>query len=449
MFLSLFTSLAENSHMYLLYGGILSIVNYFLYDFVVAFIKNICRVNTIRIYNQGDSTKALYDDYESKTFHAISEYISRQKTYHSYHTEYSLFVNKEKSKNEPYVMHTVTPGTMIYIDGLFIRLQTDYSNMSLIGRGKSGSVQTKMYYQITAAFTTKEHLLNKVLAIEKEYGDITLKKSREFVKHHRHKKIRVFINDECNWSTVSSLNSWGGVANHDGSDDETNSEDERREPFFSKAGKILCEDLDMFLCKKNTILYQRLSKPMHRGYLLYGPPGTGKSTAIMNVCTKYGFHIYNLNLDSIKNDSDLLYLMNTVKPRSVICIEDIDTSKCILDPKNAPFSISALLNALDGSMSRNVNMRCIMITANDISKLPAALLRHGRVDKQIEFAPLEEAEVHEFVANIFSDTTIDIKEHVSISSGTKITLCDIIERITQSMNANGLDLEASWKMKIE
>lgn len=86
----------------------------------------------------------------------------------------------------------------------------------------------------------------------------------------------------------------------------------------------LIKDLDLFVSRKK--YYKRVGRAWKRGYLLYGPPGTGKSSLIAAMANYLKFHIYDLELTSLRCNSELKRLLVSTRNRSILVIEDIDCS---------------------------------------------------------------------------------------------------------------------------
>ncbi|XP_043714527.1 AAA-ATPase At3g28580-like, partial [Telopea speciosissima] len=72
--------------------------------------------------------------------------------------------------------------------------------------------------------------------------------------------------------------------------------------------------------------YAKIGKAWKRGYLLYGPPGTGKTTMIAAMANLLNYNIYDLELTTVKNNTELRKLLIETSGKSVIVIEDIDCS---------------------------------------------------------------------------------------------------------------------------
>ncbi|XP_050261644.1 AAA-ATPase At2g18193-like [Quercus robur] len=147
--------------------------------------------------------------------------------------------------------------------------------------------------------------------------------------------------------------------------------------------RSLIDDLNRFVKRKEW--YKKVGRAWKRGYLIYGPPGTGKSTLIAAMANHLKFDIYDLNISSINSDSDLRKTLHSTTNRSIVVIEDIDCAgleKRGEEKKasSAEFTLSGLLNIIDGLWSSCVDERIIVFTTNHKDKLDPALLRPGHMD---------------------------------------------------------------------
>ncbi|KAL0448331.1 UNVERIFIED_CONTAM: AAA-ATPase [Sesamum latifolium] len=183
--------------------------------------------------------------------------------------------------------------------------------------------------------------------------------------------------------------------------------------------KSIIEDLNRFVRRKE--FYRKVGRAWKRGYLLYGPPGTGKSSLIAAIANYLKFDIYDLELTNVKRDSDLRKLLLRTANRSILVIEDIDCTVELPDrkgPRRQPctdmdrtrtprprsirkffprlfvfikstqFTLSGLLNFIDGLWSSCGDERIIIFTTNNKDKLDPALLRPGRMDMHIHMSYL-------------------------------------------------------------
>ncbi|CAI9092497.1 OLC1v1027752C1 [Oldenlandia corymbosa var. corymbosa] len=181
-----------------------------------------------------------------------------------------------------------------------------------------------------------------------------------------------------------------------------------------KKKQEIVDDLINFSKAKD--YYAKVGKAWKRGYLLYGPPGTGKSTMIAAMANLLNYDVYDLELTSVKDNTELRKLLIDTSSKSIIVIEDIDCSldltgqrekkkeksdekekddkesieekmkKRMEDKKSSEVTLSGLLNFIDGLWSACGGERIIVFTTNYVEKLDPALIRRGRMDKHIELS---------------------------------------------------------------
>ncbi|KAL7261307.1 hypothetical protein ACSBR1_006868 [Camellia fascicularis] len=78
---------------------------------------------------------------------------------------------------------------------------------------------------------------------------------------------------------------------------------ERSKTMKEENQKEVIEDLDRFVKRRH--FYRRVGKAGKHRYLLYGPPSTGKSSLIAAMTNYLKFHIYDLELTSLRSDAEL------------------------------------------------------------------------------------------------------------------------------------------------
>ena len=209
--------------------------------------------------------------------------------------------------------------------------------------------------------------------------------------------------------------------------------------------KEIIADLDAFQNGKD--YYKRVGKAWKRGYLLYGPPGTGKSTMIAAMANHLDYDIYDIELTSVRTNTDLRKLFIETTGKSIIVIEDIDCSldltckgkkkknnkddeaeeskqdgdkkDCLPEPPgdeekdddkgSSKVTLSGVLNFIDGLWSACGEERLIVFTTNHPEKLDPALVRTGRMDKRIEMSYCD-AESFRFLARMHLDGE-DVEGH--------------------------------------
>ncbi|KAL0554934.1 hypothetical protein IC582_008864 [Cucumis melo] len=170
---------------------------------------------------------------------------------------------------------------------------------------------------------------------------------------------------------------------------------------------------DLVKFKNGKEYYEKVGKAWKRGYLLYGPPGTGKSTMIAAMANFMEYDVYDLELTSVKDNTELKKLLIEISNKSIIVIEDIDCSLDLTgqrkkkkkteeegdeakkeiekkakeeEKKESKVTLSGLLNFIDGIWSACGGERLIIFTTNHKEKLDEALIRRGRMDKHIEMS---------------------------------------------------------------
>ncbi|KAL8161696.1 hypothetical protein V2J09_013185 [Rumex salicifolius] len=108
------------------------------------------------------------------------------------------------------------------------------------------------------------------------------------------------------------------------------------------------------------------------------------------------FNIYDVELTSIRDNTSLRSLLVSTQSRSMIVIEDIDCSIQLQNRKTGEkpqgqseqFTLSGLLNFIDGLWSSCGEQRIIVFTTNYKDKLDPGLLRLGRMDMHIHMSYL-------------------------------------------------------------
>jgi chaperone BCS1 len=146
----------------------------------------------------------------------------------------------------------------------------------------------------------------------------------------------------------------------------------------------LIADAQRFLSSREW--YVQRGIPYRRGYLLHGPPGTGKSSAVVAIATALGMDIAVLNLNSLTlDDNELADRLAEAPANAIVLIEDIDcafVARKAGEDKANKLTFSGLLNAIDGVAAGEG--RLLFATTNHPDRLDPALIRPGRIDRQVE-----------------------------------------------------------------
>lgn len=137
--------------------------------------------------------------------------------------------------------------------------------------------------------------------------------------------------------------------------------------------------------------------PTKRAVLAYGPYGTGKSS--LGLITAQRAQAANWTYLAAKAGSDNLRdVLKTAKlyQPAVVFIEDIDVHTPKASDKDA---VSELLDLFDGITSKNDEVLIVM-TTNHIEKVPAGMLRPGRLDHIVEINGLDRGGVERLISRV-------------------------------------------------
>jgi mitochondrial chaperone BCS1 len=172
-------------------------------------------------------------------------------------------------------------------------------------------------------------------------------------------------------------------------------------------------DIEAYIDSSTQAWYGARGIPYRRGYLFHGEPGTGKTSLAMAIAGRFGLDIYVISLlDMSIGDSELIGLFNTLPPKCLLLLEDIDTvglqrespraqrhgpswTKALAKigdddedeeeekPQLSRVSLSGLLNAIDGVAAPEGHI--LIMTTNKPEKLDEALIRSGRISVRVAF----------------------------------------------------------------
>lgn len=174
----------------------------------------------------------------------------------------------------------------------------------------------------------------------------------------------------------------------------------------------LRDDLEWFL--HNEDWFNSKGIPYRRGYLLHGPPGTGKTSIIKAIANVYGFMIFNINLNVIPNDGALIKLIMDLNYYAqdnpyIMCFEDIDRS-ALFSPsmfKVQNLSMNTFLNVLDGIIESHGGITILTCNNDDILRSYPALIRPGRVDKDIKIDFCTNDQIVRMMKHFYSEQCAD------------------------------------------
>ncbi|KAF3678450.1 putative protein FEZ-like [Capsicum annuum] len=332
---------------------------------------------------------------------------------------------------------------------------------------KAASRQTISLYREDEKryFKLKLHRKNRDL-ITNSYLKYVLDEGKAISVRERQRKLYTNNKGEAGgWYRYGGGRMWSGVVFEHPSTFDTLAMDPNKK-------KEIMDDLETF--SKSKDYYAKIGKAWKRGYLLYGPPGTGKSSMIAAMANFLQYDVYDLELTSVKDNTELRKLLIDTTSKSIIVIEDIDCSLELTGQreknktkdkedkekseedavkeklkkelegkeKKSEVTLSGLLNFIDGLWSAIGGERLIVFTTNYVEKLDPALIRRGRMDKHIvlSYCCFESFKVlaHNYL-NII-ESHVYFPEIRRLLEETNMTPADIAENLMPKSSKENADI---------
>lgn len=156
----------------------------------------------------------------------------------------------------------------------------------------------------------------------------------------------------------------------------------------------LTRDIDNFLASKDK--YDELGLPYKRGYLLEGPPGTGKTSIIRAVASHFSINVYSFTNVASFSDEIMQQIMvsSDITTPAIIVFEDIDNAFSGRTSKGL-CTFGGFINAIDGLAYKEGLIT--FFTSNRLESLDEALIRPGRVDKQLHIGNCDADQIRRMV----------------------------------------------------
>lgn len=173
--------------------------------------------------------------------------------------------------------------------------------------------------------------------------------------------------------------------------------------------------------------YKDHGVPWKRGWALHGVPGTGKTAFVRALAQELNMPLHSFDLATMSNKDLLEYWYKALSYAPVIVLfEDIDAvfdhrqNIAKIGDNNSGVTFDCFLNVLDGI--ENTDGVFIVLTTNNIDKLDPAIgvdyngdnmsSRPGRIDRLIEFGPLDYSGKLKMANRILSDFDEKLWKHV-------------------------------------
>jgi len=179
--------------------------------------------------------------------------------------------------------------------------------------------------------------------------------------------------------------------------------------YLPKADKqLIIGDITNFLLPSTADRYESIGRTHKRVYLFEGIPGSGKSSFILALASHFGYDLAVISFTEKVTDGTLTRLLKNLPEKTILVMEDIDvlfTDRKKNDEHKNMVTFSGILNNLDGITTQD-GFLCF-ITTNYKNLLDSALLRPGRIDRQLRFDTATKEQIQDmfnrFMGELYTD----------------------------------------------
>ena len=181
--------------------------------------------------------------------------------------------------------------------------------------------------------------------------------------------------------------------------------------YLPKADKqLIIDDITNFLLPSTADRYESIGRTHKRVYLFEGLPGSGKSSFILALASHFGYDIAVISFTEKVTDGTLTRLLKNLPEKTILVMEDIDvlfTDRKKNDEHKNMVTFSGILNNLDGITTQD-GFLCF-ITTNYKNLLDSALLRPGRIDRQLRFDTATKEQIQDMFCRFMGELYTDEK----------------------------------------
>jgi mitochondrial chaperone BCS1 len=191
--------------------------------------------------------------------------------------------------------------------------------------------------------------------------------------------------------------------------------------------------------------------PYQRGYLFHGPPGSGKTSIVTALAGELGLGVAVLPLSDWRlNDNTLASTVAGLPQRCILLIEDVDAAFKERKNPDIGLSFSGLLNALDGVLAPEG--RLLVMTTNHPERLDPALIRPGRVDRQVAFEHASSDQAVRMFQWFFRDARCELDSlalrFAMLLHGQEVSMAAIQEHLLRHRDSPHAAANAPWQTTI-
>ncbi|KAF2789889.1 P-loop containing nucleoside triphosphate hydrolase protein, partial [Melanomma pulvis-pyrius CBS 109.77] len=175
----------------------------------------------------------------------------------------------------------------------------------------------------------------------------------------------------------------------------------------------LVKDVEEFVGPRRTQWYANRGIPYRRGYLFHGPPGSGKTSTSTALAGHLKTNLFITSISEIRDDQHLRLIFQYPDAGDIVLLEDIDSAGIIREDmsgkseqkakKKKGVTLSGLLNVIDGTCGTSGVI--LIMTSNNPESLDKALVRPGRIDKQVYFGPVSQHVAKSIFMRMYQDET--------------------------------------------
>lgn len=181
------------------------------------------------------------------------------------------------------------------------------------------------------------------------------------------------------------------------------------------------DEIEMWLETTGAFLHTKEydNRLQPRGLLMAGIPGTGKTMAAKYIASQLKMTLFRLDVGALQSkyvgesEANLQRALQVVSQNEP-CVMLIDEVEKLFQGTDDSGVTANLLAGLLWWLQEHRSRVLTIMTTNDEEKLPSELVRPGRIDRRIEFGPLESSEIANYVVGLLDSLSV---EHMPLDWG--------------------------------